>query len=278
MTEDPTAIRSCRAYFDDLWSRGGDDLRCDQVDRWAAELTVHLASGAGRGGSTLLQDHGVDAGLPELPRVALPPAFSEAEPAIVKFHGRGNQRAPLSTSTLDEVKRSGCHWAVCYPRGKRPRHAQDRMIVFIARFTENPRDIRVFGRAIAMRHVVGRDDATPAEVKRRRWKSDWPHYVRVHDAEFVSGALANGVSLGDLMDALGSDAFVSTQERAARGTVDINPRLAIRRQPGARLSQQGHDWLNKRLQEAFDAYGTIPLSTLRRLDWPGSPASWGTTG
>lgn len=271
VTEDPAAIRSCHAYFEDLWSRGGDDLLSDQVNRWAEEVTAHLASGAGRGGSLVLPDHGVDAGLPKLPQVAVPPVFSEAEQAIVKFHGRGHDRAPLSTTTLEEVDGSGCHWAVCYPRGKRPQSVRDRMIVFIARFTENPRDIRIFGRAVAMRHVVGRDDATDADVKVRSWKSDWPHYVRLHDAEFVNGTLQNGVSLGELMDTLWSDAFASTQKHAARGEGNTNPRLAIRQQPAARLSRQGYDWLNQRLQEAFDAHGTIPRSTLQQLDWPELP-------
>ena len=42
----------------------------------------------------------------------------------------------------------------------------------------------------------------------------------------------------------------------------------FRRQPAVRLSQQGREWLNERLQAAFETHGKIPRSTLRDLDWP----------
>ena len=271
VTEDPAAIRSCLCYFDDLWARGGDDLQFNQLDRWVAELTFHLASGAGRGGSSLLSDHGVAAGLPEPSRVAVPSIFSEADQAFVKFHGRGDDRAALSQSTLQELCDTGCHWAVAYPLGKPPKIVKEGAVMFLARLTENPIDIRIFGHAIAMKRVPGRDDATPSDIERRPQKAEWPHYVRVHNAEILDGTLENGVSLYALMDALGTDSFVTTQERAAAGVPDVNPRLSIRRQPAVRLSPQGREWLSQRLQEAFDAHGTIPRSTLRNLDWPELP-------
>ena len=268
VTEDPAAIRSCLCYFDGLWSLGNDDLRFDQLDQWAAELTLHLASGAGRGGSRFLSDRGVDAGLPEPSRVAVPSILSEADQAFVKFHGRGDDRVPLSQCTLRELKDAGCHWAVAYPLGKQPQIVKEGAVMFIARLTENPNDIRVFGHAIAMKRVPGRDDATPSDIARRPWKAEWPHYVRVHNAEFVDGTLENGVSLAALMDALGTDSFVTTQQRAAKGEANVNPRLSVRRQPAVRLSQQGREWLNERLQVAFDTHGKIPRSTLGDLDWP----------
>ena len=269
VTEDPAAVCSCRVYFDDLWGRGGDDLRCDQVDRWTSELERYLASGAVREGSKSLPDHGADAGLPEPPEVAQPCAFSDAEQGIVKF--QGGDRAPLSRSTLEEVKSSGCHWAVCYPRGRRPRVVEDGAIVFIARLTGNPDGSRIFGRAIAMARKDGRDDATPADIALRSWKKRWPHYVRVHHAEFLDGTLANGVPLADLMDALEADSFVTTQRNAAKGEGNTDPRRSVRRQPQVRLSAQGREWLDLRLREAFDTHGRIPRSTLSGLDWPELP-------
>ena len=271
VTEDAATIRRCLCYFDDLWGRGGDDLRFDQLHRWAAALTVHLASGAGRAGSRLLPDHGVDAGLPELPPVAVPPVFGATEQAIVKFHGRGDDRAPLTQSILKEVKGSGCHWAVCYPRNKRPRNVQDGAIVFIARLTEGPNDIRVFGRAIGTKYVDGRDDATLADIARRPWKQFWPRYIRVDEADFVSGRLENGVSLAELMTALESDSFVSTQENSAKGKGNTDPRRSLMQKPAMRLSRRARDWLNKCLQAAFETHGKIPRSTLRGLDWPELP-------
>ena len=55
---------------------------------------------------------------------------------------------------------------------------------------------------------------------------------------------------------------------------NIDPALSVRRQAAVRLSPQGRDWLNGRLQAPFDRHGAIPESTIRGLDWrellPGS--------
>lgn len=268
VTEDPAAVRRCRDYFDELWHRARDDLRLGQVDQWTAELARYLATGAGRAGSRFLPDHGVDAGQPVPSRVLARPAFTDAQPAIVKFHGRGYDRADPSKLTRKEVEESGCHWAVCYPTGKRPRSVRDGTIVFIARLTTDEARSRVFGRAHAMAYRPGRDDATPADMERRWWKADYLHYLRVHDPEFVDGTLANGVSLAELMGTLESDAFASTQENAANGEGNTDPRRSLMQKASIRLSPQGHDWLNERLEAAFAAHEKIPPSTLRALDWP----------
>ena len=73
--------------------------------------------------------------------------------------------------------------------------------MFISGLIDTP-DIRVFGRAIVLKHVPSRDDVTSRDIARRKWKSTWPRYVRVHHAEIVAGTLANGMSLRELMDAL----------------------------------------------------------------------------
>jgi hypothetical protein len=71
-------------------------------------------------------------------------------------------------------------------------------VIFIARLTHDPNDIRVFGRAIGMHYVPGRDEASPQDIARRNWKATWSRYVRVHHAEFIAGTMANGVSAGPL--------------------------------------------------------------------------------
>ena len=272
VTEDPAAIRSCLDHFEELWHRARDDLRIDQVEQWTRDIEPYLVSGAGRAETRSLPDYGVDAGLPEPSRVLVPSRFGEAEHAIVKFHGRGHDRAPLSRSTLQEVEGSGCHWAVCYPYYKTPRSLRDGTVVFIARLTDDQARSRVFGRAVGMAFRDHRDDATSADIERRPWKADYPRYIRVHNAEFVAGTLANGVSLAEMMEALGTDSFVTTQQRVARGTVNVDPALSVRRQAAVRLSPQGRDWLNERLQAAFDRNGTIPETTVRGLDWPEFPS------
>ncbi len=265
VTEDPTAIEECHHYFDALWSRGGDDLRPEQVAEWDATLTRFLATGARAAGSTALGDFGTDAGLAERSRIASPGPFSEPGQAFVKFLGERGDRVPTSFPTLKEIERAGCHWALAY--GRRPRIVRDGALMYIARLTDEP-DIRVFGRAIGMRHVPGRDDATPADTAHREWKGRWRHYIRVHHAEFLDSSMANGVSLNALMDALGADSFAATQKGAARGAGNTNPRRAYLRQPAVRLSQVGSMWIGERLQAAFDALGAVPRSALDKLDWP----------
>ena len=143
-------------------------------------------------------------------------------------------------------------------------------MIFIARLTKDPNDIRVFGRAIGMRHVPGRDDATPEDIARRKWKETWPRYIRVHHAEFVAGTIKNGVSLNNLMDTVGANSFESTQRNAQQGKGNTNPRRAYMRQAAVELSREGLSWLSERLQAAFEAHGKVPQDALNKLDWPTS--------
>ena len=127
---------------------------------------------------------------------------------------------------------------------------------------------RIFGRAIAMKHDPVRDNASPEDIALRPWKEKWPRYIRVHQAEFVAGTMANGVSLNELMEALGSDSFTPTQRNAARGAGNTDPRRAYMQQAAVELSSQGLLWLGERLQEAFAEHGKVPQDTLDQLDWP----------
>ena len=100
--------------------------------------------------------------------------------------------------------------------------------MFMSRLVHSPNDTMIFGRAIGRRYEEGRDDASASDLARRPWKKDWPHYIRVHDGEFLSGTMENGVSLAELMDELGPLAFGSTTENLESGTGNTDPRKAIR--------------------------------------------------
>ena len=80
-----------------------------------------------------------------------------------------------------------------------------------------------------------------------------------------------GVSLAELMDTLGSNSFATTQRHAAIGDGNTNPRRAFMQQPAVELSNEGFEWLNARLQTAFDLHGRLPRHVLRDLDWPDVP-------
>jgi hypothetical protein len=270
VASDPAIVARCRAYFDDLWSRSGSDLTPERLDAWDAKVTHYLASGACPDVAGSLADEGADAGLSSvLPTYGT--LMGEVQQAFVKFLGEGNNRVPLSFPTTKELERPGCHWAVAYPASKRPRGVEDGALIFISRLTENPNDIRVFGRATALRHVMGRDDATAEDIALRPWKEDWSRYIRVHHAEFVAGTMANGISLNELMAVLGADSFASTQRNVARGEGNTNPRQAYRQQPAVELSPQAAAWLKSHLERAFATHGRVPPSDLARLDWPELP-------
>ena len=271
VTTDGTIIEKCQEYFDDLWRVAGGDLVPDRVETWDSTVEDYLLKGGrphARGG---LGDFGANTGIIETSPAQVPIEVSASSQAIVKFLGSTDNRFQLSDSTIEEIKRSGCHWAVGYPPKRRPRSVHDDAIIFMGRLTRNPNDIRIFGRAIGMAHREGRDEATEAEKKERHWKERWPNFIRVHHAEFVDGPMRNGVSLNDLMETLGADSFATTQENKALGKGNTNPRAAYRSQPHVRLSAEGLSRLSEWLQEAFDAHGKVSRESLDKLDWPEFP-------
>jgi hypothetical protein len=196
---------------------------------------------------------------------------TRGEWAFVKFFGNARNRVSPEVRVLDVLARTGAHRGGSYPAGRRPRSVRDGDRMFQARLVVLPGgvgDIVVFGRAVAFAYVEGRDDADAADVAQRPWKRRWPHSIRVHAGEFLAGTLADGVSLGELMDALGVEAFWSTQRNALAGRGNVDPRQAYRQQPAVRLSHEGREWLDARLDEAFARAGRLSAEDLARLDWP----------
>ena len=270
VTKENSTVAACRDYFEKLWKKADSDLSVQTLAVWETSINRRLACGGRISASDDLADHGVDIGLSRMREDRDTSVFDDREQAFVKFLGQGNDRAALSRKVLAEVKGSGCHWALAYPANKRPRSVSHGAAMFISRLVEGP-DIRIFGRGIGLAYQQGRDDATPADIERRTWKSIWPRYIRVHDVEFVDGTLANGVSLGELMESLGASCFASTARNAAAGMGNTKPQLAIRRHAAVELSERGAAWVKRRLEAQIDAHGRIPKRTLRRLDWPVVP-------
>jgi hypothetical protein len=265
ITDDPASIAACRAYFDRLWTLGGADLSAAQLDTWTESVTKHRANGGKPTAGASLGDFGAEAGIGPAPPPTLPVVVADASQAFVKFLGESNNRVPLSCPTVEEIERAGCHRVLAYPATKRPRRVKDDALMYIARLTEQPNDIRIFGRAVGMAYVDGRDDASDADKALRSWRANWSRYIRVHQAEFVAGTMANGVSLNALMDELGADAFAATQRNAAKKEGNTNPRRAYLQAADVELSAQGQAWLRDRLQAAFDSHGTVPNDVLAAI-------------
>lgn len=268
-SDDLAVIQSCQDYFDRLWQLAGPDLTAPQLSYWRSKLGGRVLAAGADIKDEPWPDYGADAGLK--PASHTPVAIAGANQAFVKFLGEGKNRISLGQSVIDEIGRSGAHWAVAYPAAKRPGGVQDGDVIFIARLTRDPSDIVVFGRAIACAHQPGRDDATEADIALRPWKETWPRYIRVHGATFVAGTLANGISLSALMDALGPRSFASTLRNLTKGEGNLDPRRAYRQQAAVHLSEEGQLWLAERLQTCFDTHGIVPHFELEALDWPEVP-------
>ena len=267
VAQDLGIVDQCRQYFDGLWVRSGQTLPVARLAEWEGELARHLVIGAPPSQMTRLGDQGVEAGY--LPEPILPSAWTgEVGQSFVKFFGSSQNRAARSMEVFTEVTNSGCHWACTYPYGKRPRQVRDGAVMFMGRLVKDPDDILIYGRAIGVPHEPGRDDATAEDIRLRDWKEKYPHYIRVHHAEFIGGKLANGVSLNEMMAALASNAFVSTQEHAGRGAGNTNPRSAYMRQAAVELAPHGFRWIQEKLEQAYTRHGKLAPALLEGLDWP----------
>ncbi len=267
-SSDEAAIAaSCHAYFERLWKHGRTNLTSSTLDKWERRVTKAWTSGVGTKKSARLGDEGEEAGLPAAPDHS-PQKPILAEQGFVKFFGTSRDRFELSESIFDEVDTSGCYFACNYPANKRPRAVKDGAVMFLARLTKNPIDIVIFGRAVGKHYEEGSDDASAEDIAKRSWKVDWPHYIRVHNAEFIDGPFSNGIPLSELMKALGSQCFAATARNVAAGHGNTEPRRAFNQQAAVELTPAGIVWLTDRLERAFFEKGRIGADRLAKLDWP----------
>ena len=81
--------------------------------------------------------------------------------------------------------------------------------------------------------------------------------------------MSNGVSLNELMDALGPMSFAPTKRNAhADDGSNTNPRRSLMQKPAMQLSEEGQIWLGQRFEEALAIHGSVPQSVLAEFDWP----------
>lgn len=264
VSDGPEYVASCVSYATDLWNWAGADLVEAQLDQWTAQIDDVLRKGGLRQQCDGLPDYGTAVpehfaapgpfpdGISEPPPNAWP---AESGQGFVKFFGQGHDRAARTVSVLAEMKEGRSYYWCTYPR--HPWQPNDGDTLFLARMVSGPADSMIFGRAIAVAHDPHRDVVGPDELELWPWSEGWPYYVRVHHVDALDGELGDGVSLMELMDALDSDSFVTTQENAARGAGNTNPRKSLSQAPAVRLSGQGATWLTTRLEAAFARHGRI---------------------
>jgi len=265
VTEDQRVIRECSQYFEWLWGEGQTNLTTSDLRTWEIDVNRYRNQIGPPASKASLKDHGVAVKAERSPAFVGPmiwaaSAHPSAQQAYVKLFGMSRKRCPLTQRIEERVEWEGCHRFLSYPEKFPPNNVNQGDTVFIAYQTGKPKDIRVFGRAIA----VGSRKATVAELNRRDYKREWCQYLDVCDAEFLAGTMANGVSLYEMIDELKADSFVTTQSSAKQGKKDINAKLSYR-SGSALLSDKGQAWLDERLRAAFQRHGKISQNVLDQI-------------
>lgn len=256
-SSDSKVLATCRAYFDDLWKRGREDLTLAQLEQWERELKAYQRLGFGRVNGAGLHDYGEPAGTET-------PFTSEIEPeiqsnnAFIKFFGTANNREVLDLKIAKLVADDGCNWACTYPESKPPRQVKDGDTIYMARMVAS--DMMIFGRAIGRKHRDMEDMASEAEIADRSWRKDWPRYVRVHDGQFIDCTLRDGISFYGMMSSLGANSFEATQKNKKAGIGNTNPFTSYSRKAHMKLTAQSRAWIEERLDAALAKFGEVDLT------------------
>lgn len=264
ISDEVEVIEACRDYFDRLWPKAGPDLTRERLAEWRNVVAAARRQGGG-GAKPKLPDHGAKGGGGPLTTGARN-KIKYANRAFLKFMGTAGERASLDLDIADMVAESGCAWACTYPTAQRPRQIEDGDRLYMARIAA-PDDILIFGYATGWRHRDDEDVATKKEIKARPWKLRYQNYIRVHDAHFVEAELGVGISMAEMLRALGSDAWRSTQENARAGRGNTDPFASYLRKPGMQLTDISRAWIDQRLQRLLRRHGEVDL-TERRFRGP----------
>ena len=136
----------------------------------------------------------------------------------------------------------------------------------MGRLVSGPNDIMIFGYATGNKYKAKRDDASTEDIQLREFKMKWSRYIRVHDAQFVSGSLSDGVSMNRLKTKFGYNSFASTLRNKISGEGNIDPNNAYNQQAAVELTEGAADWLAKEIKSKLDYYGRISNSVLSKLE------------
>ncbi|RUU33671.1 hypothetical protein EOC93_28160 [Mesorhizobium sp. M6A.T.Ce.TU.002.03.1.1] len=85
----------------------------------------------------------------------------------------------------------------------------------------------------------------------------------MHDAHFLDAELGVGVSMAEMLSALGPDAWRSMQENVRSGRGNTDPFASYLRKPGMQLTDLSREWIHKRLERLLRTHGEVDLTTRR---------------
>jgi hypothetical protein len=264
-TVNPEAISVMEQYFDNLWSQIPTSLKINQINSWRNELDAEIQKGKNSYKVQKLKDYGCSIDNTEKDGSEITSSL-ESKQFFIKFFGARHRRSVVNRSVLEEVKRSGCHWACSYPTNKSPRNVKEGALIFMGRLVSNPNDIMIYGYAIGHSFKEKRDKASPAEIKKRPWKSNWSKYIRVHGAKFINGSLKDGISMNYLMKKFDYNSFMPTLKNKIKGKGNINPRKAYSQQAAVELTPDAGNWLLTEMENKLKFFGKISDSVLSKIE------------
>lgn len=259
---DEEVVATCGAYFTQLWRAAKPTLKPKQIADWETLLRQQRTAGEAERRKTGLPDFGAE--------IAQSSPFTEPDmsappdnQAFIKFFGTARNRANRSMRVDDMIAENGANWACTYPESKPPRQVEDGDVIYMGRLVYSSNDLLIFGKAIGRRHRDAEDRASAEEIAARGWKADWPRYVRVHDGRFVDATLADGISMAEMLHALGADAFASTQRHAHANSGNTDPFASYGRKAHMLLTDQSRAWIDERLDAALRRHGEVDLARHR---------------
>ena len=261
-----------RKYFERLWNIAENDLTTSMLSEWKQKVDRERSRrGHNKGARGQLPDHGAELSPPgpdggPAIGVGKPDVVSAAAPkAYIKFFGTGENRWEAHRHVREAIEDAECHYAGTYPRNRRPRRIRHGDIMYMAFLTKNPVGYAIFGRAWAIPYEEGRDDATRAELKRKKWKKIWPHYIRVSDPVFLEATLSECVWLGPIIEQLGPRTFESTARNLIAGRGNVDPKRSLRQKPDVQLTPEAAQLLACQFDDRLAALGSVPRDFLDRL-------------
>jgi len=267
ITQAKSDISQLTTYFDTLWNYGEKDLTIKKIAEWEAKIKKNKAKIVPQ--NNIFADEG--AKIPKASTGLRLGASKSKREAYLKFWGKSESRASRHETVKEILRWTEANYAGTFPKGRRPTSIKENETIYMTYLVTNPPGYLVFGKAYATQYVEGRDDASPQEIARKRWKTDYPHYIRVHAPVFINAKLKDCPELEPLIERHGYNVFRSTRRRAKRGESDINPHLSLRQQPGMYLTAEATVDLEKQFDIALERYGRVPEKFIDTLP---KPTAW----
>lgn len=266
LLDNADAFRECESYFDYLWQATDNTLTKEMLNEWQDRIDS-IKETRKPSKPNPLEDCGADVKDENAAGGGQNPPLTKKPQYFVKFFGISSDKADPEFSIYQEIINAGCHHAVCYSNGKNkaPRQVNDGDVIFMARMI-NPDEYAVFGVGRALAYDDERDNATPEEIGKYKYRNRWGRYIRVYDPIFLNGRMKDCPSFCEMMRELDYRSLTSTHRNYLKGNGgNINPNQSIMQKSAIQITEEGAEWLYKRFQEKLDVLGSVPDSKLIEL-------------